>query len=514
MTTCGNCYQTVESTRQVQMLFPKRKVELCDDCLGVSVLLQGASGELTSWYTPQPHQRPYHESDAPNLLALGTRGTGKSKMMRVDAIIRCMKYSGFKALILRRKMPDLRKSHLRFINAEMAALGGGVVGPKNPVGYFRETTTDVIFKNGSFIQFSHCESLKDVENYLSSEWDLIVFDELSSYPLEMFLTISSAARSPDGAPYIALVRAGSNPLGIGAAWMKAWFIDKNVDLSEYPDYNPDDFEMQFSTLDDNRYVNRKEYEKRLRNLPEHVRKAWLKGEFVIEGAYFTEFQKARKLDSGQEVRWHTVLMLPKWKGLPIFHTQLSWLSIYRAIDWGYYPDPAVCLWIALFPNRHEIVFKERTWKRTLAKDVAQEIKYESKGMRIVDSPCDPTMFVKDGNSPYSIGEIFEQNGVPLTPAQNDRELYGYAIHEHLNETIDGHPRMQIFEPACPELVRTLPILEMDPSDPRRIANGPDHWACGLAYYCMANAMPSKDPVAEPVKRWMVPKRAPRNVALG
>lgn len=512
---CINC-GAHGPTSTVRSLFPRRYVDLCDDCLSRSVLVKQTSGEMVSWYTPQPHQWPYHESDCPNLLALGTRGTGKSKMERIDAIIRCMTFPGFKALILRRKIPDLKKSHLRFINAEIAALDNGIVGPTNKVGYYRETTTDVVFKNGSFIQFSHCETLKDVENYLSSEWDLIVFDELSSFTLDMFLAISAAARSGEDMPYIALVRAGSNWLGIGAAWMAAWFVDKNVDLSEYPDYHPDDFEMQFSTLDENRYVNREQYEKRLKNLPEHYRKAWLDGERVIEGAYFPEFRRTKRLADGSDGRWHTILTAPTWSQViagqrvhvPIGHDALSWLSIYRAIDWGYSPDPAVCIWFAVFPNGHAVAFKERTWKRTLAKQVAKDIKDASRGMKIIESFCDPNMFVKRGDSPYSVGEQFEQTGVPLTPMIDDRELYGYAIHEQLNTLVDGHPKLQIVEHACPELVRTIPILQVDPSNPNKLGDGPDHWACCVAYFGMGQAMPARDPAqgTSSKPRWMRSKR--------
>src|SRR6266850_2672960 len=187
---------------------------------------------------PQCNQVAIHESNAPNLLALGTRGTGKSTTLRWDAIIRCLTFPNFRALILRRTMPDLRKSHLAFIDYEMRMLGG----------VFLHTTFEAKFPNGSVLQFSHCEKMTDVLNFLSSEWGFIGFDELSTFTLEMFLQISAAARAPLSAPYVAIVRACSNPLGPGAAWMKQWFIDRDVNLAEYPDYHPDDFEMQFSRL--------------------------------------------------------------------------------------------------------------------------------------------------------------------------------------------------------------------------------------------------------------------------
>jgi hypothetical protein len=450
-------------------------------------------GKLCVLYEPLPHQLSFHGSTAPNLLALGTRGTGKSLQLRMDAILRCLLISNFKALIVRRTMPELRKSHLGYIDWEMSCLGG----------HFLKTTFIAMFPNGSTLTFGHCETEEDILNYLSSEYGFVGFDELSTFTLNQFLQISAAARAPLNAPYEAVVRAGSNPLGVGAEWMEQWFCTKNVHQEDYPDYNPNDFEMQFSTLDDNIHIDSVRYKARLKNLPEHVRRAWLKGEFVTEGMYFSDFRK--KTEAGDP--WHVIDDLPTLNGKFLFdHT---WLSVYRAIDWGYFPDPAVCLWIAVLPNRRAVVFKERKWVRTLAANVAQQIRQESLNYHCIDSFADPSMFIKTGTTAFSIGEIFEQNGVPLTPSINSRELYGYAIHNFLNTIIDGTPQLQIVKPlglyGCPELIRTLPTLRMDKNDSRKLADGDDHWVVALAYFCMSLATPSQDPKISVVPRWMRPK---------
>ncbi len=453
-------------------------------------------GEEKTLYAAWPHQVAFHESKTKNLLALGTRGTGKSLMLRWDAIIRCLMIPNFRALIIRRSMPELRESHLAYIPAEMRALGQE----------YLTTFSTARFENGSTLVFRSCEHDSDILNFLSSEYGFIGFDELSTFTLEQFLKISASARAPEGAGYKALIRAGSNPLGVGADWMYDWFVDKTVRYEDFPYYRPDDFEMQFSTLHDNPSLDVAEYTATLRNLPEHVRRAWLDGERISEGMYFMDFHK--KTESGEP--WHVIPTLPTWRGEPLFNH--SWLRVYRAIDWGYFPDPAVCLWMIVLPNRRTIVFKERSWRRTLAKDVAAEIKRESEGMHIVESFCDPTMLIKEGQ-PYSIGELFEQHGVPVTPAINDRVLYGYSIHDQLNTLIDGTPQMQIVAPVglygCPDLIRTIPQLRTDPADPAKIANGNDHWVVALAYFCMGQASPSRDPVTPTVARWMLPKHAHR-----
>lgn len=413
--------------------------------------------------------------------------------------MRCQLIPNFRALILRRTMPELRSSHLIDIEREAKLLGEHYTTSPSPL---------VRFRNGSRLMFAHCETNADILNFLSSQYGFIGFDELSTFLLDQFLMISAAARTTLNAGYQAVVRAGSNTLGPGSAWMKDWFVDHTVRLEDYPDYNPDDFEMQFSTLEMNKSVDAKAYARRLRNQPDHVRRSWLLGEFIMEGAYFADFWPTKLIEgSGQKQPWHVIPDLPTLNGRPLF--QHSWLSVFRCIDWGFDPDPAVCLWIAVLPNKRAIVFKERTWRRTLAGEVARQIREESVGMNVCETFCDPTMMIKEGQT-YSIGELFEQNGVPLTPSMNKRDLAGYAVHNYLNTLIDEQPQLQIVQPlgpyGCPNLIRTFPILRMDPNDQTKIGNGDDHWVIALAYFAMGGAAPSHDPARPAVPRWMQPHK--------
>lgn len=455
-------------------------------------------GEPENLYTPYPHQVAFHKSQAPNLLALGTRNTGKSLCLRMDAILRCLLIPNFRALIIRRTMPELRRSHLGDIPREMALLGG----------VYLETTHTAKFPNGSTITFAHCERESDVLNFLSSQYGMIGFDELSTFTLTQFLQICAAARAPKEAPYKAVVRAGSNPLGVGASWMKAWFVDKKVNYEKYPDYDPNDYEMIFSTLVDNKSADVKAYTSRLKNLPAHVRRAWLLGEFTNEGCYFEDF-----FPTTEAGPWHVIPTMPTVQGQPLLDQQ--WINIYRTLDWGYAPDPAVCHWIAVLPNGHEIVFMEHSWTQMIAADVATQIKRYSAGMRIIETFADPSIFAKHGETVYSVGELIEQNGIPLTKSLNDRELFGYAIHDHLNTLIGDRPKLQILAPqpggryGCPDLIRTLPEVQVDTRNERKasqIAPGEDHWVVSLAYFCIGNAPPSRDPKVSVTPRWMLPKR--------
>jgi hypothetical protein len=245
------------------------------------------AAEAAGTYDPKKAtQRAYHASTLPNLLALGTRGTGKSLQLRMDFHLRCLLIPNFHALIVRRTMPELRRSHLVFIDYEMKLLNGEYLSTFNLCKY----------PNGSTMVLAHCETEKDVMNFLSAQYGAIGFDELSTFTLAQFLQISSAARAPVDAPYSAVVRASSNPLGVGSGWMYDWFVDHKVRLEEFPDYIAAEYGMLFSTLQENPHLDRKKYAARLGNLPAHVRKAWLLGERVVEGQYFEDFMPMKDVE--------------------------------------------------------------------------------------------------------------------------------------------------------------------------------------------------------------------------
>lgn len=255
--------------------FPHYHCEICD------------AAEAAGTYDPKKAtQRAFHASTVPNLLALGTRGTGKSLQLRMDFHLRCLLVPHFHALIVRRTMPELRRSHLVFIDYEMSLLGGE----------FLSTFSRADYSNGSTLTLAHCETEKDVMNFLSAQYGAIGFDELSTFTLPQFLQISSAARAPVDANYQAVVRASSNPLGVGSGWMYDWFVDKKVRFEDFPDYMPDEYAMLFSTLQENPHLDRQRYAARLGNLPAHVRRAWLLGERVVEGQYFEDFMPMRDIE--------------------------------------------------------------------------------------------------------------------------------------------------------------------------------------------------------------------------
>lgn len=451
---------------------------------------------ITHHYVPTPRQLDFHESQKPNAIIEGARGTGKSLCLRNDAHMRALQYPGYSYLIVRRTMPELRKSHLRFIMAEMRAFGGS----------YHKTDAIATYPNGSQGFFGHCETEADMLKLLSSQYDAIYFDEISTFTWVMVTKIASCTRVEFESGKLSVVRGGTNPIGEGAAEIRRYYVAKDITPEEDPDYNPAEYEAIHTTLDDNPHIDREQYVRRLSSLPEHVKRAWLHGEWIAEDTYFHDF-RPRYLDKP----WHVVDVYPvirSRRGEETPPHTTPWIQIYRCVDWGFSPDPAVCLWVAVLPNGRAFVLKEQHWRNTPAREVARAIVVASEGMRIVDTYCDPTMFAGSGaTDTMSIGDIFEANGVPLTPSLNDRAAAGFAIHEYLSTVLgDDLPKLQIYGPGCPMLVRTIPEMRIDKNDPRKLAarQQHDHWVIALAYFCLGAVGLSRESIASAIPRWMKP----------
>jgi hypothetical protein len=197
--------------------------------------------------------------------------------------MRALAVPGYTYLVVRRVLRELKTSHLKFIEQEMLAFGGT----------YHKTDNIAYYPNGSKGFYASCESEEDMLKLLSSEFAIIYFDEISTFPWSMIQKIASCLRVPEDSGMLALLRGGTNPIGVGADEIRRYYIDKDVDLAEDPEYRPEDYQAIHQTLADNVHIDRAQYIRRLSSLPEHIRKAWLDGEWIVEGAYFHDYKPVR-----------------------------------------------------------------------------------------------------------------------------------------------------------------------------------------------------------------------------
>lgn len=465
----------------------------CVDCLlaAGAVSLTQPSGKIEILYAATDALRPFHASTCPNLLAEGSRGTGKSHCMRWDAHMRSLAYAGYTYLILRRTMPELKKSHLHFIDGEMSKLGG----------FYHHTDNIAIYNNGSRGYFGHCETEADVMKYLSSQFCAIYFDEITTFDWDMVIKIAASARVPDGSGLLAIVRAGTNPLGQSAEEVQRYYITKDIEPEEDPEYDPGDWDSIHLTLDDNPFLDKDQYRKRFAGLPDAYRKAWLDGLWGVEGAYFT-------IRPDHVVQTIPTIALEN-EELPA--TRWPWMNIYRVLDWGWH-DQTACIWFVILPDGREIAFKERYWTQTAVKTVATDIIRMSEDMRVVTTFADPTLWIGAKEMGHCLADEFETTGVPLTRSKNDRTACGYAIQEHLNTTVDEAPKLTFYEPGVPTLLRAMRAMRVDKKAPGRIDDHKlDHGPIATGYFCMASVGPTQVPHRSAIKPWMVPRHGKSRV---
>lgn len=422
-----------------------------------------------------------------NLFVWGNRGGGKSRLIRSVLHGLALAFPGFKYVVVRRNMPDLRKNHLIYLTREMGRLGGT----------WNSTHGIADYGNGSLGFYGQCEEEKDVEKVVGAEAAVLFVDEAPQIAWDWLRLMAPSLRVPsndDGTPakFRTMVIYGGNPIGESIEEIWKYFIDRDVDEFTDPEYDPHDFTAIELRLEDNPFLDKAEYRKQFAGIPAHYRAAWIDGVRMDARTLFD----VQKTKDGKP--WHYISELPHVAGVHLL--RVPWIQVYRAFDMGYFPDPAVCVWLAVL-GRRIIAVHEETWFRTIAKDLAAKIQDVTREL-VGDTPCamtyvDPDIAVKTGSDTVTVMDTLEMNGVPCEPSINDRVLYADAIHGLLGETIQEevngeivtYPRFQVYEPGCPMLAKYLPKMRWDEKNERKMADHKfDHWIVALAYFAISSGI--------------------------
>jgi hypothetical protein len=414
-------------------------------------------------FVPLPRQVDAIEAltgPATYILLGGAAGGSKSKGLREIAYRECLRVPNFRILLLRRTYKELDQTHLRDAEMEAPEMGAQAV----------PSAKLVRFPNGSMIQFGHCETTADAANYLSAEYDLIIFDELVTFEELQFLLISSRARSTKKG-VTPKILAGTNPGGPQAHWVKARFLDRNVDLDMYPDYRVEDYQFIPSKLDDNPYLDQ-QYERKLLALPPELRKAYRDGDWdIFPGQYFPEWRKATHVSE-------------KHIAYPAEYQRIE------ALDWGFVKPGAWGSYV-LLPDGQMYLEDEYIFTRTIASDVAKEIRRRRKdrGGRTKYLVGDTSMWTPDSQTGESIAETFAKAGVPMIQAAKER-INGWQRFRHWLQTSPSGQPWYTVSPLCAYTARTIPSLVSDDHHPEDVdTDGEDHAADRDRYAFMSRPAP-------------------------
>ena len=416
-------------------------------------------------------QLSFLRADATEVLFGGAAGGGKSYGQLVDALRYAIRYPRSKQLILRRTYAELDKSLIR------VSLG---LFPREIYTYNASSHVGK-FKNGSIIDFGYCATENDVFQYQSAEYDVIRFDELTHFTEFQYIYLISRLRGTEGYPK--QVKSSTNPGGVGHMWVKERFIDPSPPLTVFSAGNTSRIFIP-SKIDDNLFLMKgdPDYKKRLLALPENQRRALLHGDWnIFEGQYFPEFSEET----------HVCDPFPIPEG---------WRR-YRTVDYGL--DRLACLWIAIAPDGDIYVYRELCESGLIISEAAKRINAYNGKDKIYATLAPPDLWSRSQETGKSKAILFAEGGIFFTRSSNDRETGWLSIKELLKTDESGHARLHIFK-QCREIIRCLPMLQIDPmkpsdtlTEPHAITHAPD----ALRGFAITFTHPARESTAKPKRRW-------------
>ncbi len=417
---------------------------------------------LSDRYRPFDRQKQFHLSTAKYRLFGGAAGPGKTKGLLWEAILQATAVAGSDTLLLRRTYPELESSLLAYFRRDV---------PRAFYKSYNEAKHVVTWKNGSTTRFGYCRNEHDVYQYQGAEFLFIGLDELTHFTLKQWQFLTSRNRCPVPGSFCTMAGA-TNPGNIGHAWVKALWVDHVPPPGfERPElYNPRDYDFIRARLDDNPiYANDAEYRRTLEALPEHLRRAFLEGDWnVFAGQYFDVFEYGRHTARPEELR-----LEPWWP---------RWISI----DWGF-QHPSAVYWHCAIPvvsrqskveskietrnadssfnfqpstfNSRIVTYREFVQSGLSPRMLAQAIAERSGRERISEVFLSPDAFAhrtSEASIAEQLGDVLIANGLPRPSPADDDRIGGWQLMYQLLESDSW-----VIAENCAKLIECLPQLVRD-----------------------------------------------------
>ena len=384
--------------------------------------------------------------------------------MRLKAILLCLYYAGIKVMIIRKTYPELQENH---INPLTETLRCYHPDKNERIASYNDSKKNITFPNGSRILFRYCSNDADAQRFQGTEVDVLFIDEATHQSEERYKKLIACVRGVN--PFPKRVYATCNPGGEGHGWVKRLFVDREYVEGE----NPDDYLFIQSKVTDNRALmeSNPDYIRQLEGLPEHLRRAWLDGDWdAFIGQYFPEFSREK----------HVI------EPFPIPKEWRRW----RVFDYGL--DRLACLWVAMDSARNVYVYRElgrSNMPISAAAAAMQEMTPEGEEIYATFAP--PDMWSRSQETGRDKAQIFYENGLKLYKSFNDREAGWLAVKELLKVDSNGEARLKIFS-NCRELIKCLPALQIDQKRPTDCATEPHditHMPDALRYFAASWSRP-------------------------
>src|SRR5882672_10745411 len=406
-------------------------------------------GELlfSDSYEAFPRQRQFHRSRAKYRLFGGAAGPGKTKALLWEAIGQANEVAACDTLLLRRTYPELESSLLSYFRRDV---------PRSMYKSYNASKHIVTWKNGSTTRFGYCRNENDVYQYQGAEFLFIGIDELTHFTLKQWQFLTSRNRCPAkvysdgknaGKRIVPCMAGATNPGNVGHAWVKALWVDHVPPPGfDRPDlYDARDYDFIRARLDDNPiYANDAEYRRTLEALPEHLRRAFLDGDWnVFAGQYFDIFDYGRHTARPEEAR-----LEPWWP---------RWISV----DWGFH-HPSAVYWHCAVPQS----VNRGSWSVTPERKNAPGIRHESpvtnhhlpriRAERPLAAHAGAGHRGAQRTRAEQLGEVLVANGLPRPSPADDDRIGGWQLMYQLLES-----DAWVITDNCTKLIESLPQLVRD-----------------------------------------------------
>jgi hypothetical protein len=378
---------------------------------------------------------------------------------------------------------------------------------------YNEQKAEWIMPGGASLKFRYLERDSDAEEYQGHSYTRVYVEEATNFPTPGPINLlRGTLRSAHGVPVG--MRLTGNPGGPGHHWVKARYItpDKRgwkILDEEFVGLQGEKLILQRvfipSKISDNAllYVNDPFYIARLRQAgSEALVKAWLEGDWdLVDGAFFDCWNPALH-----------VLPAGIWEG------RISRYALkFRSYDHGY-ARPFSIGWYAVSDGTWGLpegsLIKYREWygsdgkpnsglrltvdlvaRGVIAREWIQDPDEPGKLIRepVQYGVADPSIFIRDGGP--SIMETHLANGVAWRRADNKR-VPGWAEMRRRLQGVGGRPLLY-FLSTCDDSIRTIPVLQIDETDPEDLdTEGEDHAADETRYACMSRPWVETQPEEE------------------
>lgn len=385
---------------------------------------------------PNARQAEFFASRARYTAYGGARGGGKSWALRRRLVAICLRYPGCGCLLVRRSYAELKANHVRPLMQEYGEFLTWSEGEKA-----------ILFPNGSRIWLGYCGSDRDVLRYQGQEYDVIAIDEATQLSEYQFSIFKACLRGTGSAPRRMLLTC--NPGGIGHAWVKRLFVDRDFRGNECAD----DYRFIPARVYDNRVLTEADpaYVRQLESLPPRLRDAWLLGRWdVFEGQFFPEFDAA--------VHVCDLSVIPTRR------------RQFVAFDYGF--DMLAALLMACDGEGDLYVLRELCEPGLTLSEAGAAVARLCAGEAVEYAVASPDLWNRRQDSGRSGVEIMQSiPGMPPMVAADDRRVPGWRVLRELLGGRGGVPRLKICR-TCVELIRCLPALLCDRERPEDAAGEP------------------------------------------